>query len=426
MLSILMIVFLALLALGCPIAIGMCFASFAALFWGNTTVPLTVVPQRMFVTIDSFSMMAIPLFILAGELMNSAGITRRIVNFCSALVGHIRGGLAHVNILASMLFAGISGAAAADSASLGSMLIPAMIEDGYDADFSVAVTATSSTIGPIIPPSIMMIIYGSMAGVSIGALFMGGVIPGILIGIVLMVIAYIISCKRGYKAEAKKSLGEIFVAFKESLVALVMPLIVLGGILFGIFTTTEAGCIAVVYALIAGAAMRELHLKDLFRIFLSAALTTASTMFVLASAQALGWILARAQFPQMVVKALLGVSDNGTVIFLLILLFLFVLGFFMDGTAAMIILIPVFLPVIAQYGWDPIQFADCIIMMLLVGAVTPPVGVLLFICCGIAKISIAQAAKAVWPFVFGEIAVILLCVFIPQLTTFLPDMIYGG
>ncbi len=426
MLSILMIVFLALLALGCPIAIGMCFASFAALFWGNTTVPLTVVPQRMFVTIDSFSMMAIPLFILAGELMNSAGITRRIVNFCSALVGHIRGGLAHVNILASMLFAGISDAAAADSASLGSMLIPAMIEDGYDADFSVAVTATSSTIGPIIPPSIMMIIYGSMAGVSIGALFMGGVIPGILIGIVLMVIAYIISCKRGYKAEAKKSLGEIFVAFKESLVALVMPLIVLGGILFGIFTTTEAGCIAVVYALIAGAAMRELHLKDLFRIFLSAALTTASTMFVLASAQALGWILARAQFPQMVVKALLGVSDNGTVIFLLILLFLFVLGFFMDGTAAMIILIPVFLPVIAQYGWDPIQFADCIIMMLLVGAVTPPVGVLLFICCGIAKISIAQAAKAVWPFVFGEIAVILLCVFIPQLITFLPDMIYGG
>ena len=426
MLSILMIVFLALLALGCPIAIGMCFASFAALFWGNTTVPLTVVPQRMFVTIDSFSMMAIPLFILAGELMNSAGITRRIVNFCSALVGHIRGGLAHVNILASMLFAGISGAAAADSASLGSMLIPAMIEDGYDADFSVAVTATSSTIGPIIPPSIMMIIYGSMAGVSIGALFMGGVIPGILIGIVLMVIAYIISCKRGYKAEAKKSLGEIFVAFKESLVALVMPLIVLGGILFGIFTTTEAGCIAVVYALIAGAAMRELHLKDLFRIFLSAALTTASTMFVLASAQALGWILARAQFPQMVVKALLGVSDNGTVIFLLILLFLFVLGFFMDGTAPMIILIPVFLPVIAQYGWDPIQFADCIIMMLLVGAVTPPVGVLLFICCGIAKISIAQAAKAVWPFVFGEIAVILLCVFIPQLITFLPDMIYGG
>lgn len=425
MLSILLITFLILLILGCPIAIGMCFASFSALLFGNTPVPLTVVPQRMFVTIDSFSMMAIPLFILAGELMNSAGITRRIVNFCSALVGHIRGGLAHVNILASMLFAGISGAAAADSASLGSMLIPAMIEDGYDADFSVAVTATSSTIGPIIPPSIMMIIYGSMAGVSIGALFMGGVIPGILIGLVLMGISYVISCKRGYKAEKKKTPREVWIAFKESLVALIMPVIVLGGILFGIFTTTEAGCIAVVYALIAGMIMKELHVNDLFRVFLSAALTTASTMFVLASAQALGWILARAQFPQMVVNMLLGVSDNGTIIFLLILLFLFFLGFFMDGTAAMIILIPVFLPVIAQYGWNPIQFADCIIMMLLVGAVTPPVGVLLFICCGIAKISIAQAAKAVYPFVFGEIAVIILCVFVPQLITFIPHLLYG-
>lgn len=425
MLSILLISFLVLLVVGCPIAVGMGFASYMALHFGNINVPLTVVPQRMFVTIDSFSMMAIPLFILAGELMNSAGITRRIVNFCSALVGHIRGGLAHVNILASMLFAGISGAAAADSASLGSMLIPAMIEDGYDADFSVAVTATSSTIGPIIPPSIMMIIYGSMAGVSISALFMGGVIPGILIGLVLMGIAYVISCKRGYKAEPKKTPREIFIAFRESLVALVMPLIVLGGILFGIFTTTEAGCIAVVYALVAGILMKELHLKDLFRIILSAALTTASTMFVLSSAQALGWILARAQFPQMIVSFLLGVSDNGTVIFLLILLFLFFLGFFMDGTAAMIILIPVFLPVIAQYGWNPIQFADCIIMMLLVGAVTPPVGVLLFICCGIAKISIAQAAKAVYPFVFGEIAVIILCVFIPQLITFIPNLLYG-
>lgn len=288
MLSILLITFLALLILGCPIAIGMCFASFSALLFGNTPVPLTVVPQRMFVTIDSFSMMAIPLFILAGELMNSAGITRRIVNFCSALVGHIRGGLAHVNILASMLFAGISGAAAADSASLGSMLIPAMIEDGYDADFSVAVTATSSTIGPIIPPSIIDDhLRFHWPGVSIGALFMGGVIPGILIGLVLMGIAYVISCKRGYKAEKKKTPREVWIAFKESLVALIMPVIVLGGILFGIFTTTEAGCIAVVYALIAGVIMKELHVKDLFRVFLSAALTTASTMFVLASAQAL-------------------------------------------------------------------------------------------------------------------------------------------
>lgn len=425
MLPILLITFLALLVLGCPIAVAMLLASFASLAFSGSTVPLTVVPQRMFVTIDSFSMMAIPLFILAGELMNGAGITKRIVDFCSALVGHIRGGLALVNVLASMIFAGVSGAAAADSASLGSMLIPAMIEDGYDADFSVAVTACSSTIGPIIPPSIMMIIYGSMAGVSIGALFMGGVIPGILIGVAQMLVAYIISCKRGYKAEKRKTLKEIWTAFRNSLVALVMPLIVMGGILSGIFTTTEAGCVATVYALIVGLILHEFDFKGLFRIFLSASLTTASTMFVLASAQALGWILAVAQFPQMVVNSLLGISTNGTVIFLLILLFLFFIGFFMDGTAAMIILIPVFLPVIEQYGWSPIQFADCIIMMLLVGAVTPPVGVLIFICCGIAKISIMDASKAIWPFLIVEIGIIVLCALIPGLTTWLPGLIYG-
>ena len=425
MLKILIISFLGLMILGCPIAMAMGLSSFAALFFSGSTVPLTVVPQRMFVTIDSFSMMAIPLFIFAGELMNSAGITKRIVDFCNALVGHIRGGLAHVNILASMFFAGISGAAAADSASIGSMLIPAMIEDGYDADFSVAVTATSSTIGPIIPPSIMMIIYGSMAGLSIGSLFMGGIIPGILIGFALMAVAYVISVKRNYKKEAKKSLKEIWVAFYRSLPALIMPLIVMGGILSGVFTTTEAGCIACIYAIIAGFCMKELTVKTVFRAVISASITTASTMFVLSSAQALGWILARAQFPQMVVGGLLNVSSNPTVIFLLIIAFLFVLGFFMDGTAAMIILIPVFLPIVAQYGWSPIQFADCVVMILLVGAVTPPVGVLLFICCGIAKISITQVSKAVWPFVFAEVGIIILCVFIPQLITWIPSLVYG-
>lgn len=425
MLKILILTFLALMILGCPIAMAMGLASFASLFFTGSTIPLTVVPQRMFVTIDSFSMMAIPLFILAGELMNSAGITKRIVDFCNALVGHIRGGLAHVNILASMFFAGISGAAAADSASIGSMLIPAMIEDGYDADFSVAVTATSSTIGPIIPPSIMMIIYGSMAGLSIGSLFMGGIIPGILIGFSLMAVAYVISVKRNYKKEAKKTFKQIWVAFCRSLPALVMPIIVMGGILSGVFTTTEAGCIACVYAIIAGFLMKELTLKTALRAIISASITTASTMFVLSSAQALGWILARAQFPQMVVGALLKVSPNPTVIFLLIIAFLFVLGFFMDGTAAMIILIPVFLPIVAQYGWNPIQFADCVVMILLVGAVTPPVGVLLFICCGIAKISITEAAKGVWPFVFAEVAIIILCVLCPQLITWIPGLIYG-
>ncbi len=422
MLQPLLIAFIGLMFLGVPIAYSMGVASFFALIVGGG-VPLRVVPQRIFVAIDSFSMMAIPLFILAGELMNGAGITARIVRFSSSLVGHIRGGLAHVNILASMFFAGISGSASADSASLGSMLIPAMVEDGYDADFAVAVTATSSTIGPIIPPSIMMIIYGSITGDSIGAMFLGGVIPGILLGLTLMVVSYIISVKRGYKAEKRVPLRGVWSAFVSSLVALIMPFIILGGILSGVFTATESGVIAVVYGLGAGLYMKELTAKKMYTIFTNAALTSALTMFILASAQVLGWILARERFPQIVVAWLLSLSDNPNMIFVLILAFLFVLGFFMDGSAALIILVPVFVPVIQQFGYNPIHFAVVIVMMLLVGGVTPPVGVLLFITCSIAKISIVQASRAVIPFVVAMVALILLCAFVPQLVTFIPSIL---
>ena len=419
MLSALLVSFGIFLAIGLPIAFGMGLSSFIALIIGGR-IPLNVVPQRLFVAIDSFSMMAIPLFILAGELMNGAGITARIVRFSSSLVGHIRGGLAHVNILASMFFAGISGSASADSASLGSMLIPAMVEDGYDADFSVAVTATSSTIGPIIPPSIMMIIYGSITGDSIGSLFLGGVIPGILIGIGLMIVAYIISVRRGYKAEKRVPLKGVIKAFFNSLVALIMPFIILGGILSGVFTATESGVIAVVYGLGAGIYLKELNLRKIVTIFINSGITSAITMFVLASAQILGWVLARERFPQIVVNSLVSLSDSPMVIFLLILAFLFVLGFFMDGTAAMIILVPVFVPIIQKFGFHPIQFAVVVIMMLLVGAVTPPVGVLLFITCGIAKISIVKASKAAIPFIISMLIVILLCTFFPSLVTFIP------
>lgn len=421
MLSALLASFGLFLIIGLPIAFGMGLASFIALMIGGK-IPLNVVPQRIFVAIDSFSMMAIPLFILAGELMNGSGITARIVRFSSALVGHIRGGLAHVNILASMFFAGISGSAAADSASLGSMLIPAMVEDGYDADFAVAVTATSSTIGPIIPPSIMMIIYGSITGDSIGSLFLGGVVPGVMIGLSLMFVAYVIAVRRGYKAEKRVPLRGLFDAFLKSLVALIMPFIILGGILSGVFTATESGVIAVVYGIGAGLYLKELNGKKLVAIFINSGITSATTMFVLASAQILGWVLARERFPQLVVSGLVSLSESPMIIFLLILAFLFVLGFFMDGTAAMIILVPVFAPIIQRFGYHPTQFAVVVIMMLLVGAVTPPVGVLLFITCGIAKISIVTASRAVIPFVFAMLVVILLCAFIPQLVVYIPSL----
>ncbi|MCL2618696.1 MAG: TRAP transporter large permease, partial [Defluviitaleaceae bacterium] len=317
MLIILAVSFLVLIMLGMPIAYAMGLSSFIALIVGGD-VPLIVVPQRMFVAIDSFSMMAIPLFLLAGELMNSAGITRRIVRFSSTLVGHLRGGLAQVNILASILFSGVNGSAAADSATTGSMLIPAMVEEGYPPEFAGAVTATSSTLGAIKPPSIMMIIYGSITGQSIGALFLGGIVPGFMIAFSLMTVAYIISVKRGYKAREKAKLGEILSAFRESAVALVMPFIVIGGILSGIFTATEAGVVAVVYGLFAGIYLKELNPKKILRIFISAGKSTATIMFVLASAQILGWILARERLPQMVIAALLNISENPTIIMVLI------------------------------------------------------------------------------------------------------------
>lgn len=421
MLKILIISFLLFLIVGVPIGFAMGIGSALAVVFGGD-IPHIIIPQRIFVAIDSFPMMAIPLFVLAGELMNTGGITKRIVVFSRSLVGHIRGGLAHVNILASMFFAGISGAAAADSSAIGSMLIPAMVEDGYDPDFSVAVTASSSTIGPIIPPSILMIIYGSMGGLSIGSLFLGGIIPGIMIGIALMLVAYFISVKKGYSKDARASLKQIWQSFKKAIIALIMPFIILGGILSGVFTATEAGVVAVIYGLIIGIFFKEINKKNIKKIAVDSAIVTATTMFVIASAQIMGWILAIEKFPQLVVDTLLTVSNNPTIIMLLILLFLFVLGFFMDGTAAIIILVPVFVPIVNNFGFDPIHFALLVVMTVLVGAITPPVGVLLFINCAIAKIPLSEGARAIWPFVLAMITVILLCAFIPQLVTLIPHL----
>jgi len=420
----LVISFVLLLFFGVPIAYSMGISSAIAIVTCSD-VPWLVLPQRIFVAIDSFPMMAIPLFILAGELMNGGGITKRIVSFSSSLVGHITGGLAHVNIVGSMFFAGISGSAAADTASLGSILIPAMVKDGYEPAFAVAVTASAGTIGPIIPPSILMIIYGSITGISIGALFLGGFVPGVLIGLALMITAYIIARKRGYKAAVKATMAQRWIAFKGSILALIMPCIILGGILSGVFTATEAGVVALVYGLIVGFATKELKLNQLKKIFVDSAITSATVMYVIGSAQIMGWILAREQFPQYIVKTLLSISNNGTVIFLLIAFVLFILGFFVDATALLIILAPVFVPVVNMFGYDPVQFAVVAIMTLLVGGVTPPVGVLLFISCGIAKIKLSEGSRMIWPFVTAMIVIILACIFIPQLTTFVPFHVLG-
>ncbi|MCI2056136.1 MAG: TRAP transporter large permease [Oscillibacter sp.] len=417
--------FFVLVLLGFPIAFSMGIAgavtvTFAA---GAGAIPLMIVPQRVFVAMDSFSLMAIPFFILAGELMNSSGITRKIVQFAGSLVGHVRGGLAHVNILASVLFAGLSGSAVADAASIGGMLIPAMEEDGYDADFSVAVTAASACVGPIIPPSICAVVYSSMSGLSTAALFAGGVVPGLLLALSQMVIVVFFARKRGYHKGSWRGLSYVGKMFISALPALVMPLIILGGILSGIFSATEAGVVACVYGAAVGLASKELRIKDFPKVLLSAAQTAGTTMLVIGFAQVLSWLLTRGNFATILCNGLFSLTSNTQMVFILLLIGMFILGFFIDTTALLILAVPVIAPIIATTSINPYHFGNLAIIMAIMGACTPPVGVLLFVCCGIAKIPVMRGAKALAPFLVVMCLLVLALSFCPGLVTGLSSLI---
>ena len=420
-LFILFTVFVVLIFSQVPVAFAMGIASLISLLVMGK--PALIIVSNMFAAVDSFPLMAIPFFILAGELMNNGGITKRIVNFSRSIVGFIKGGLAHVNIVASMFFAGISGSATADASALGSMLIPMMEEDGYSKEFSVAVTATSSTIGPIIPPSIMMVMYGVIANVSIGKLFLGGFIPGVSVGIALMVMAYIISVKEGYGADTRFSIREIIRNFRKAALAMVMPFIIIGGVLSGIFTATEAGVIATVYALIVSFFVyKTISVKDLPRIFINSAVLTSVCLIVIASASIFGRILAIEKFPMMVRTLLLSFDTSPLVVELLIIVFILLLGLFIEGIPVLIIFAPIFIPVIMNLGLDPVHFGVVFIMAILIGSVTPPVGIILYICCNIADIKVSKASRIIWPFVGMMMLVLFLCLFFPPLVTFIPSL----
>ena len=422
MISAMLILFLALILAGVPIAWG---TGLATVFYiqGQGNLPIALLAQRMFKSSDSFSLLAIPLFMLAGEFMNGGGITKRIVHLASALVGHITGSLAHITILASMLFASMSGSSAASAASIGSMLIPTMKKKGYDGGYAVAVTACSSVMGPIIPPSIAFVIYASMSGDSISDLFMGGVIPGILMGLCLMIIAYVIAKKGKYPVEEKATWKERGEALKHSIAAVLMPVIILGGILSGIFTATEAGCIGLVYGIVVGFLTKELKLKNIPGILLNAAKTTANIMMIMGTSQVLGWILVSAQLPQKLTAFFTTVSSNPTVAFLMMLLLILFLGCFMVDAAIMPIMTPLLLPVVHAMGINQLQFGVVVNMMAVAGGVTPPVGNLLYIAAGIADVSVVKAAKAIIPFLLALLAAMLLCVFFPPLVTFIPGLV---
>jgi len=422
MIAIMIVLFLALILLGVPIAWG---TGLATILYIQTSesIPVMLLAQRIFKSADSFSLLAIPLFMLAGEFMNGGGITKRLVNLASKWVGHITGSLGHVTVIASMLFASMSGSSAASAASIGGMLIPTMKEKGYDGDYAVAVTACSSVLGPIIPPSIAFIVYASLTGDSISQLFLGGIGPGIIMGLCLMVLCYVVAKRKGYPVEPKASWSERFTALRKSVLAILMPVIILGGIMSGVFTATEAGCIGVVYGIIVGFITKELKVKNIPNILINAAKTTAAIMMIIGTSQVLGWILVSAQIPQKLTVAFLSLSNNSTVIFLLILLLILFLGCFMVDAAIAPIMVPLLMPIVYAYGIDPLVFGIVFNMMTVAGGVTPPVGNLLYISSSIADVPVLQAAKTTMLFLGALIVAMLLCVFIPPIVTFIPSLV---
>lgn len=419
---ILFVSFILLIFIGVPIAFSMGLSSLIYLMMND--IPLVIISQKLFSGINSFVLLCIPGFVLAGNLMNTGGITKRIIKFSNASIGHIRGGLGLANIVASMIFAGITGTAIADTTSLGAILIPAMEEEGYDVPFSVAVTASSSTIGPIIPPSLPMIIVGTLTGLSVSKLFLGGAIPGILLGIFLMIVAYIISVKRQYPKNEKQPLSVVIKTFFSAFWALMLTVIILWGILGGFFTPTEASIVASLYAFIVGKFIyRELQWNQIPKIILDTMKTSAAIMMLVGFAATFGWILASEQIPQLVAKFILSISEEKIVVLILINLLLLFVGMFMETIAALIILFPVLLPVAIQIGMDPIHFGVMAVLNLMIGLTTPPVGVCLFAGASIGKISIAKATRAILPFLAVSLFVLLLVTFIPQITLFLPNLL---
>ena len=421
MIWILIIVFIACLVLRFPIAFSLGISCLAYLLVKG--IPLIVVPMKMYSGIDVFVLLSIPGFIIAGNLMNQGGLTEKIIAFCNHLLGHIRGGLSLVNIGASMLFAGISGTAISDTASLGSILIPAMKKEGYDADFACAITASSSTVGPIIPPSVPLIIVATLSGLSVGKLFLAGAIPGLLLGLGMMFVAYFIAKKKNYPKHARSSFVEVAKGFVDTFWSLLMTFIILFGIIGGIFTPTEASIIAILYALVIGRFVyKKLNFKNVQVVLLDSMKTSASLMVLVGFANLFGWILITEQIPQSISNGILGFTDNKYMVLLLINLLLIAVGTFMETIAALLILFPILLKVALSVDVDPIHFSVIAVLNLIIGLTTPPVGVCLFVASSIGKVSIGKVSKAGFPFLLVSLAVLVLVTLFPVFSLFLPGL----
>lgn len=420
------IIFIVLLLLGIPVAwvLGLT-GVFYLLISDNFSYFLTI-PKLMLTAPDNFSLMAIPLFVLAGEIMNTGGITVRLTNFARAIVAHLRGGLAYVNILVSAFLSAIVGSANAVAAIQSTFMVPEMKKDGYDDDYASAITAGGSIMGPIIPPSLIFILYGVAAGTSIGALFIAGIIPGVLLMLAFFAVAYIYAKKHNFPTKERASISVIFKTFLRASPALIVPFFIIGGIFSGYFTPTEAGAIGSVIAFIVGMFIyKDLKMKHFSKILMRTGIISASVLIINSTANFFSWVITMENIPQLIANGLTSISDNKWVILLVINIFLLIVGMFLEPLSAIIILVPILLPVVEAMNIDPIHFGIVVSLNLTIGMITPPVGLVLFVVSGITRVSFVRLSKAIIPFALVAIVVLFIITYIPKLVTFLPDLFYN-
>ncbi len=421
MLAIVLVVIVILVCLNVPIAVSV--ASASLLYLIAEDIPFSIVPQQMFQIVDSFPFLAFPMFMLVGSLMNTGGMSRRIFDFADAIVGHLRGGLAHVNVVASLIFSGMSGSAISDAGGLGSIEIEAMTERGYEPGFAVAITAASSTIGPIVPPSIPVIIYAMAFNASIGRLFLGGFLPGLLMTVALMVMIYLYSFKKDFPRGSKPSFKNIIKTLKRSALAMLTPVVLLGGMFSGIFTPTEAAVVAVLWAMFLGFIVyRELRLEHLSDIFLEVFVRMGVVLFLLATVAIFTWILTRENVPERLLN-FIATADISAPVFLMIAnIILLLMGMITTVTPSIFLLAPIFYPIIVKLGIDPVHFGIIVILNLMIGNLTPPVGPVLFVVATIGDVPFLKAFRYTLPFILPLLIVLLLITYIPQIVLFIPNI----
>lgn len=421
MLALLFILFLVLLFVGMPVAYAMSLSAVITLFT-DASLPGIVIPQKLFTAMDSFSLMAIPFFMLAGTLMEKCGITKRLVDFARSLVGHFTGGLGHTTIVTGVLMAGVSGSANADTAALASILVPALKEEGYDEGYSCALVSGCGALGPVIPPSIMMVIYSGVTSISIGLLFLAGFLPGLLIGLGYMAVNFFYAKRRGIPRTQFAGWGPLARDFVHAVPALVMPFIIVGGIMSGVVTATESGVLACTYSLIYGLACRTLNKENLKECILSAVNATANSMIIIAFAGLFGQLATNYNMSKVILGIMTSFTSSPIVVMLFVSVVLFLAGMFIDSNAAMLMLIPIFAPLIGQYGFDPLYFAMICILTLDMGGLSPPVGLLMYITANITNTPLGKVVRNIWQIIAVNYGVTILAIFIPAIVTLIPSL----